>query len=50
MSVVEDMKALRIQLLQWAKIEQLARILAAQGPPIEEHPRQVLLELAELLA
>lgn len=49
MAVIEDTKALRAQLLQWAEIETLVRILVSHGSPIEENPRQVLRELAESL-
>jgi hypothetical protein len=37
---------LRTQLLQWAEIDTLVRILVSHGSPIEENPRQVLRELA----
>jgi hypothetical protein len=37
---------LRTQLLQWAEIDTLVRILVSLGSPIEENPRQVLRELA----
>jgi hypothetical protein len=50
MAVIEDKKALRTQLLQWAGIESLVRILVAHGSPIVDSPRQVLRELAESLA
>ena len=46
MAVIEDTKALRTQLLQWAEIDTLVRILVSHGSPIEENPRQVLRELA----
>ncbi len=49
MAVIEDTKALRAQLLQWAEIESLARILVSHGSPIEENPRQVLRDLAASL-
>jgi len=49
MAVIDDTKALRTQLLQWAEIESLVRILVSHGSPIEENPRQVLRELAESL-
>lgn len=50
MAVVEDTSALRAQLLQWAQIESLIRILVSHGSPIEENPRQVLRELAGSLS
>ena len=46
MAVIEDKKALRTQLLQWAEIESLVRILVSHGSPIEENPCQVLRDLA----
>ena len=49
MAVIDDTKALRTQLLQWAEIGSLVRILVSHGSPIEENPRQVLRELAESL-
>jgi hypothetical protein len=49
MAVIEDKKALRTQLLQWAEIDALVRILVSHGAPVEENPRQVLRELAESL-
>lgn len=50
MSLVKDEAALRVQLLQWAEIEPLKRILVALGSPIDENPRQILRELAASLA
>ncbi len=50
MSVIEDKNALRQQLLQWAEIDSLSRILVSHGAPIEANPRQVLRELADSLA
>lgn len=49
MSVIDDTKALRTQLLQWADLDRLARILVSHGSPIEENPRQVLRDLAASL-
>ena len=49
MAVIDDTKALRTQLLQWAEIESLVRILVSHGSPIEENPRQVLRDLAASL-
>ena len=50
MAMIDDTNALRTQLLLWAEIESLKRILVAHGSPIEENPRQVLRELAGSLA
>jgi hypothetical protein len=50
MSLIKDEVALRAQLLQWAEIEPLKRILVAHGSPIDENPRQTLRELAASLA
>ena len=50
MAVIEDTNALRAQLLQWAEIDSLIRILVSHGSPIEENPRQVLRELAGSLS
>ena len=50
MAVIENTKALRSQLLQWAEIESLKRIFVSHGSPIDENPRQVLRELADTLA
>ncbi len=49
MAVIEDTKALRTQLLQWAEIDTLIRILVSHGSPIEDNPRQVLRDLAASL-
>lgn len=50
MMLIEDTTALRAQLLQWAEIESLKRILVSHGSPIEENPRQTLRDLARSLA
>jgi hypothetical protein len=50
LTLVEDKDALRAQLLQWAQLPSLRRILVSHGAPIEEHPEQVLRELADSLA
>jgi hypothetical protein len=50
MAMIGDTKALRAQLLQWAEIESLRRILVAHGSPIEDNPRQTLRDLANSLA
>jgi hypothetical protein len=41
-----EKSAMRTQLLQWAEIDSLFRILVSHGLPIEDNPRQVLRELA----
>ena len=46
MMMVEDTDALRAQLLEWAGIESLKRILVSHGAPIEDNPRQTLRDLA----
>jgi hypothetical protein len=48
-TMIRDKNALRGQLLQWAEIESLKRILVSHGLPIEEDPRQTLRELARSL-
>ena len=48
--LVSDAGALRAQLLEWAAIESLRRILVSHGDPIEQNPRQMLRTLAESLA
>lgn len=50
MAVIDDTNALRMQLLQWAEIDSLVRILVSHGAPIEDNPRQVLRDLAASLA
>jgi hypothetical protein len=49
MALIKDPTALRAQLLQWAEIESLKRILVSHGSPIEESPHQTLRELARSL-
>ena len=49
MAMIDDMNALRIQLLQWAEIESLKCILVSHGSPIDEKPRQTLRDLAASL-
>ena len=49
LAMVSDAPALRGQLLQWAEIESLARILVSHGEPVEANPRQVLRDLANAL-
>jgi len=46
LNLVKDAKALRAQLLQWAEISPLKRILVAHGEPIESNPQQTLRDLA----
>jgi hypothetical protein len=48
--MITDTGALRAQLMQWAQIDTLKRILVSHGSPIEENPRQALRELAGSLA
>jgi hypothetical protein len=49
MALIKDANALRAQLLQWAQIESLKRILVSHGSPIEETPDQTLRALARSL-
>ena len=49
MAMIKDTDALRAQLLQWAEIESLERILVSHGSPIEDNPRQTLRDLASSL-
>ena len=48
--MVDDAAALRAQLLSWAEIDSLKRILVSHGDPIEDNPRQTLRQLAASLA
>ena len=50
MALIKDNIALRDQLLRWADIESLKRILVSHGSPIVEGPRQTLRDLAHSLA
>jgi hypothetical protein len=50
MVMIKDANALRAQLMQWAEIESLKRILVSHGSPIEDNPRQTLRDLASSLA
>ena len=50
LAVVKDRAALRDQLLHWAEIHDLRRIVVAHGDVIESEPRQVLRDLAARLA
>ncbi|MFM0027278.1 hypothetical protein PQR70_13535 [Paraburkholderia madseniana] len=47
--LIKDKEALRVQLLQWAELESLKRILVSHGSPIEDHPSQTLRALASSL-
>ena len=47
--LIEDKEALRVQLLQWAELESLKRILVSHGSPIEDNPNQSLRVLANSL-
>ena len=47
--IVEDKAALRAQLLRWAELPSLHRIIVSHGAPIEEQPVWVLRELAASL-
>jgi hypothetical protein len=47
--LIEDKEALRVQLLAWAELEPLKRILVSHGVPIEDHPAQTLRDLARSL-
>jgi hypothetical protein len=49
MAIIKDKAALRAQLLQWAEIESLKRILVSHGSPIEDNPRHALRALASSL-
>ena len=42
--------SLREQLLQWAELPALKRIIVSHGTTIEEHPAQALRDLAASLA
>jgi hypothetical protein len=46
LNLVKDANALRAQLLQWAEMESLKRILVSHGEPIEVNPRRTLGDLA----
>jgi hypothetical protein len=47
--MVKDTDAVRAQLLEWADLDRLRRILVSHGEPIEDDPRQVLRDLAAAL-
>jgi hypothetical protein len=50
MALIKDSNALRAQLLEWAELQSLKRILVSHGEPIEANPRQTLRDLAASLA
>ena len=47
--MIDDKAALRKQLIEWAGLDTLRRILVSHGEPIETNPQQALRELAEAL-
>jgi hypothetical protein len=49
LALIYDTNALRDQLIKWAEISSLKRILVSHGSSIEENPRQTLLDLAQTL-
>jgi hypothetical protein len=49
LALVEDMNALRRQLLQWADVDSLERVLVSHGLPIEANARGTLRDLAASL-
>jgi hypothetical protein len=49
MAIIDDTRSLRAQLLQWAEIESLKRILVSHGSPIEQDPQEALRRLARSL-
>jgi hypothetical protein len=50
LNLVKDANALRSQLLQWAEMESLKRILVSHGEPIERNPKKTLSDLAGSLS
>ena len=46
LALVKDKEALRAQLLRWAELPALRRILVSHGVPIDDEPARVLRELA----
>lgn len=50
LSVVNDTQALQLQLVEWAAVDSLTRIVVSHGAIIEDNPRQVLRALAASLA
>jgi hypothetical protein len=49
LTLVKNTEALRAQLLQWAEIPSLKRIVVSHGATIEDEPRQALRDLAASL-
>jgi hypothetical protein len=49
MLMIREPEALRAQLLEWAALDDLKRILVSHGAPIEDHPQKTLRELAATL-
>jgi hypothetical protein len=50
MVMIKDAQALRAQLLRWADIASLKRVLVSHGAPIVDSPRQTLRDLANSLS
>jgi hypothetical protein len=50
LALIKDANALRAQLLQWAPMESMKRILVSHGEPIEANTQRTLRELAGSLA
>ena len=50
MALVKDAADLRAQLLEWAELPGLRRIIVSHGDPIESEPRRTLRDLAASLA
>lgn len=49
MTMVSDIQALRLQLIEWAAMPNLTRIVVSHGDIIEDNPRLALRELAASL-
>jgi hypothetical protein len=49
MAMIADKDAVRRQLLDWAGIDSLSRVLVSHGEGLEDHPRECLRELAASL-
>jgi hypothetical protein len=49
LAMIDDKEALRAQLLEWAELDSLRRILVSHGAPIEHEPAQALRDLAASL-
>lgn len=49
LTVVDDIQALRLQLMEWSAMPALKRVVVSHGEIIEDNPRQVLRELAASL-